>query len=100
PSRYEGFGLPPLEAMGCGCPVVASNATSLPEVVGEAGLLVDPDDADGLAARLGEVLENPELRERMRTAGIARAAGFTWRRYAEGLFSAYRLRLGKAQSWV
>lgn len=90
PSRYEGFGLPPLEAMACGCPVVASTATSLPEVVGDAGLLADPDDADALAAHLGRLLADPELRAALSAAGRARAAGFTWRRYAEGLLAAYR----------
>ncbi|MBN9523940.1 glycosyltransferase family 4 protein [bacterium] len=90
PSRYEGFGLPPLEAMACGCPVVVSTATSLPEVVGDAGLLADPDDIDTLADHLGRVLAEPELRVRLVAAGRERAAGFTWRRYAEELFAAYR----------
>ncbi|HEX4611306.1 MAG TPA: glycosyltransferase family 1 protein [Urbifossiella sp.] len=100
PSRYEGFGLPPLEAMACGCPVVTSNATSLPEVVGDAGLLADPDDVDGFADHLGRVLAEPESRARLSAAARGRAAGFTWRRYAEGLFAAYRLRLAARRERV
>jgi glycosyltransferase involved in cell wall biosynthesis len=76
PSRYEGFGLPPLEAMGCGTPVVAGNATSLPEVVGQAGVLVDPGDAAGLAAALGHILEDERERRRLGELGLARAELF------------------------
>jgi alpha-1,3-rhamnosyl/mannosyltransferase len=90
PSRFEGFGLPPLEAMACGCPVVAADATSLPEVVGDAGLLVSPDDSDGLADAIGRVLAEPELRQQLSAAGLRRAAGFTWRGHAEAVFAAYR----------
>jgi alpha-1,3-rhamnosyl/mannosyltransferase len=90
PSRAEGFGLPPLEAMACGCPVVASDATSLPEVVGDAGLLVPPDDVDALAEAIGRVLAEPELRSRLAVAGRERAKGFSWRGHAEGVFAAYR----------
>jgi glycosyltransferase involved in cell wall biosynthesis len=90
PSLYEGFGLPPLEAMACGCPVVTSNATSLPEVVGDAGLMVEPTDHVALAERIDQVLSDPALRGRLSAAGVRRAAGFTWRKYAEGLFGAYR----------
>jgi glycosyltransferase involved in cell wall biosynthesis len=90
PSRAEGFGLPPLEAMACGCPVVASDATSLPEVVGDAGLLVPPDDVDALAGAIGRALAEPELRSRLSVAGRERAKGFSWRGHAEGVFAAYR----------
>jgi glycosyltransferase involved in cell wall biosynthesis len=83
PAWYEGFGLTPLEAMACGAPVVASNASSLPEVVGDAGLLVDPADVDGWAGALTRVLEDEELRGRLRERGLARAAELTWERTAE-----------------
>jgi glycosyltransferase involved in cell wall biosynthesis len=75
PSLYEGFGLPPLEAMACGCPVACSNAAALPETVGDAALLFDPNDPQAIAAAVLDVLAAPEpWRER----GIARAAEFSW----------------------
>jgi glycosyltransferase involved in cell wall biosynthesis len=90
PSFYEGFGLPPLEAMACGCPVITSNSTSLPEVVGSAGMMVAPEDVDGLADCLQKVLTDEECRAGMIEAGIRRAAEFTWKKYAEGMFDSYR----------
>ncbi len=78
PSRYEGFGLPPLEAMACGVPVVSSNAASLPEVVGNAALLVPPDDAEALAAAIRRVLDDEALQAEMRARGLERAKRFTW----------------------
>jgi len=89
PSRGEGFGLPPLEAMACGAPVVCSDRTSLPEVVGDAALLVDPDDAAAVAAALREALE-PARADELRARGFARAAQFTWERCAEATVAAYR----------
>ena len=82
PSLYEGFGLPPLEAMACGTPVVASSASSVPEAVGDAGLLHDPLDTDALADALLRALTDDELRADMRQRGLARAAEFTWTRTA------------------
>lgn len=75
PSLYEGFGLPPLEAMACGCPVAASNAGSLPEVVGDAAVLFDPLDPDAIAAAMVEALDRADELTRL---GFERAAGFTW----------------------
>jgi alpha-1,3-rhamnosyl/mannosyltransferase len=93
PSRYEGFGLPAAEAMSFGAPLVAADATALPEVVGGAGLLVDPDDVEGWAGAIARLLADPAERDRLATAGRARAAAFTWRANAEGLVAAYRAAL-------
>lgn len=78
PSLYEGFGLPPLEAMACGAPVIVSNAASLPEVCGNAPLYVDPEDEDSIAAALEKIIEDGEERERRIAAGFRRAALFSW----------------------
>jgi glycosyltransferase involved in cell wall biosynthesis len=78
PSLYEGFGLPPLEAMACGAPVVTSMNTSLPEVVGDAAVLVDPYDVDAIAEGILQVVSSPSLRSTLRANGLARAACFTW----------------------
>jgi glycosyltransferase involved in cell wall biosynthesis len=80
PSFYEGFGLPPLEAMTCGCPVVVSRAASLPEVCGEAAVYCDPNDSADIGRALDQVLENAELRGELRRRGEERAAQFTWSR--------------------
>lgn len=83
PSLYEGFGLPVLEAMACGTPVLTSNATSLPEVVGDAGLMVDPYDVKAIAAGIERLVEDYQLREKLRTRGLERAKRYTWERTAE-----------------
>jgi alpha-1,3-rhamnosyl/mannosyltransferase len=90
PSEYEGFGLPPLEALACGTPVVASNRSSLPEVVGEAGVLVDPTDTAAMADAMQRVLEDERLQSRLSKAGPEQARSFTWRRMAEETLGVYR----------
>ncbi len=89
PSLYEGFGLPLLEAMACGVPVVTSNISSMPEVAGDAAVLVDPRDADGLAAAIARVLRDEALRDRLRGAGLARAREFSWEATARRTLDAY-----------
>jgi glycosyltransferase involved in cell wall biosynthesis len=89
PSRYEGFGLPVLEAMACGCPVVASDASSLPEVVGKAGLLLPPLDAAAWSAGLERALTDSALREDLRRNGFLQAARFTWDQTATGVVEVY-----------
>ncbi|MGH9471134.1 MAG: glycosyltransferase family 4 protein [Terriglobales bacterium] len=83
PSLYEGFGLPPLEAMACGVPVAASHATAMPEVVGNAGLLFNPEDTTAIAQSLKAMLENQALRDQYRAIGRARATAFSWDKAAE-----------------
>jgi glycosyltransferase involved in cell wall biosynthesis len=89
PSYEEGFGLPVLEAMTLGVPVVAANRGALPEVLGEAGLLFDPTDPDHLAAAIERAIDDPSFGSRARTAGVARAKYFTWERTARSVFAAY-----------
>ena len=88
PSLYEGFGLPPVEAMACGTPVIASNTTGLPEAVGEAALTVDPANTGELATAMAQLLDDASLRQRLRRAGIERAGELTWTRTAQRLLAA------------
>lgn len=89
PSLYEGFGMPPLEAMACGTPVVTSNRSSLPEVVGDAGLMVSPTDVDALATAIARLLTDAALREVLRERGLERARLFSWRVTAERTLAVY-----------
>jgi glycosyltransferase involved in cell wall biosynthesis len=90
PSLDEGFGLPVLEAMASGVPVVASNRGSLPEVVGDAGILVDPKDHETMAKSIVAILDRPALREELREAGLKRARRFAWERTARLTLEVYR----------
>lgn len=89
PSLYEGFGLPPLEAMACGIPVLASNASSLPEVVGDAALLVNPLDIDDIFINLEKLLSNEMLRQDLSKKGLERSKQFTWARTAKLTMDVY-----------
>ena len=90
PSRYEGFGLPPLEAMACGTPVVAAEASSIPEVVGDAAYLVPPDDARQMGAAILAVLVQEDLAGELKRKGLAQARRFSWRVTAEATLAAYQ----------
>ena len=95
PSRYEGFGLGPLEAMACGTPVVACDASAVPEVVGEAAYVVPPDDPRAMGGAILALLNEPEHAAYMRNLGLARARDFSWRQTAEGTLAAYERVLGR-----
>ena len=90
PSIYEGFGLPPLEAMACGVPVLTTHAASLPEVVGEDAVVADPYSPESIAAGLEQLYTDEALRQKLREAGPKRAAQFTWERSAEQLYAVYQ----------
>jgi glycosyltransferase involved in cell wall biosynthesis len=90
PSLYEGFGMPPLEAMACGIPVVTSNAASLPEVVGDAGLMLAPDDDSGWAAALKRVWTDAPYRLELADRGVRQARQFTWQTTSRQIAQAYR----------
>ncbi len=89
PSFYEGFGFPPLEAMACGCPVVVSSAGALPEIAGDAALVVDPHDDEALAHALRDVLTDGAARSELSRRGLGRAAAFSWERTAEQTLAVY-----------
>jgi glycosyltransferase involved in cell wall biosynthesis len=85
PSLYEGFGLPVLEAMQCGCPVITSNSSSIPEVAGDAAIMLDPEDVNGLAAYMDRVLKNSSLRNDLARKGLKRSKLFSWKKSAQAL---------------
>jgi glycosyltransferase involved in cell wall biosynthesis/ubiquinone/menaquinone biosynthesis C-methylase UbiE len=91
PSLYEGFGLPPLEALACGTPVLCSNASSLPEVVGEGAMLFDPQNEDELGQALASLLSSEALRSELREAGLRQARRFSWRQTAKETLAAYKV---------
>ncbi|OQY79487.1 MAG: hypothetical protein B6D41_22585 [Chloroflexi bacterium UTCFX4] len=95
PSLYEGFGLPPLEAMASGTPVIVSNVSSLPEVVGDAGLLIDPNDVEGWTVALHRVLTENELHAELSAKGLKRASKFSWERAARETLKVYKKVAGK-----
>lgn len=95
PSLYEGFGLPVLEAMACGTPVITSNTSSLPEVAGDAALLVDPYNVEEIAAVMRMVLEDPDLARDLGNRGLERAREFTWEKTAQRTISVYEKVLGE-----
>jgi len=90
PSLYEGFGLPALEAMACGAPVIASNQSSIPEVVGEAGILVDPRDVAAMAEAISQLLADNELRQRLSKDGLTQATKFIWPEMGRKLLRLYQ----------
>jgi glycosyltransferase involved in cell wall biosynthesis len=90
PSLYEGFGLPPLEAMACGTPVICSSAASLPEVVGDAALSFDPCDTSALSTALIRLRADSELRADLQRKGLDRATQFSWERCADETLNVYR----------
>jgi glycosyltransferase involved in cell wall biosynthesis len=98
PSYFEGFGLPVLEAMQCGSPVIAGNRTSLPEAAGDAAVLFDPFDESAIANALMRVIEDPNYRAELRVKGLQRAAGFSWRTTAKMTLEAYERAARAAQS--
>ena len=97
PSLYEGFGLPPLEAMSCGAPVICSNRTSLPEVVGDAAISIDPDDISSMVEAMRSVLANSALRDDLRARSLQHAAQFSWRKAAGETLGAYEETLARSK---
>ncbi len=94
PSRYEGFGLPLLEAMACGCPVLAARTSSIPEVAGDAAILLDPDDVEAWTSAIERVCDSADERARLRDRSLRRAAQFSWRRTADATAQVYADLLG------
>jgi alpha-1,3-rhamnosyl/mannosyltransferase len=95
PSLYEGFGLPPLEAMASGVPVIASSSSSIPEVVGDAGMLLDPLDVDGFYEAMKSMFESPELRKSYSEKSLSRSSLFSWNKCAQETMGVYKKVLGR-----
>jgi glycosyltransferase involved in cell wall biosynthesis len=95
PSFFEGFGIPPIEAMACGTPVITSNTSSLPEVVGDAALKIDPHNIEELAQAITRILESPELQEELRQKGYQRAQQYTWEESARTVLRIYQQLTGE-----
>ncbi len=93
PSFYEGFGLPPLEAMQCGVPVITSNTSSFPEIVKDAGIMVDPTDTDAICSSILEIYRDPSLRKTMSQKSLERASFFSWDNCTRGTIAAYKAAL-------
>jgi glycosyltransferase involved in cell wall biosynthesis len=89
PSLFEGFGMPPIEAMACGCPVISSAAGSLGEVLGNAGEVIPPDNVGAIAFAMKDLVTDAAKRERLIQAGLRRAQNFTWQRAAEETLQVY-----------
>ena len=90
PSLYEGFGMPPLEAMACGTPVITSNTSSLPEVAGDAAILIDPQSEEELASAISQIVSDPALRQTMSNKGLDRAQVFSWEQIAKDTLEVYK----------
>jgi len=90
PSFFEGFGMPPLEAMACGAPVISSNTSSLPEVTGDAAILVDPHDIHAIAYAISRLLSDEQLQENLRQKGYLQAQKYTWSNAAHKMLTVYQ----------
>ncbi|MBI4301055.1 MAG: glycosyltransferase family 4 protein [Chloroflexi bacterium] len=95
PSLYEGFGLPPLEAMACGTPVISANTSSLPEVLGDAALLIDPEDVEAWADAIARLYQDEALRDELKSRGLAQSGKYSWTKTAEATLAVYRRVAGR-----
>jgi len=98
PSLFEGFGLPVLEAMACGTPVIASSRSALPELVADAGLLVDPENVEVLSQAMARIMSDPDLRQELGRRGVERSRQFSWAETARRTLKVYREAVGTGES--